>query len=119
MNQLTREKHQAKYNGQEIMEYVVNAKFEDLPAEVVTRAKHIVMDNIAVILAGRKTREMFDITWDHMAPAGDVMPVGCNFKTTAVMAAFLNAAHAQTHDYNDGLNNSGTSAIMSMTSVWR
>ena len=107
MNKLTREKHQAKYNGQEMMEYVANAKFEDLPAEVVTRAKHIVMDNIAVILAGRKTRVMFNITWDHMAPAGDVTPVGCEIKTTAAMAACLNAAHAQTHDYNDGLNNSG------------
>ena len=107
MNKLTREKHQAKYNGQEMMEYVANAKFEDLPAEVVTRAKHIVMDNIAVILAGRKTRVMFNITWDHMAPAGDVTPVGCEIKTTAAMAACLNAAHAQTHDYHDGLNNSG------------
>lgn len=107
MNKLTREKHQAKYNGQEMMEYVAAAKFEDLPAEVVTRAKHIVMDDIAVTLAGRKTRLMFDITWDCMAPAGDVTPVGCNFKTTTAMAAFLNAAHAQTHDYNDGLNNSG------------
>ena len=27
MNKLTREKHQAKYNGQEMMEYVANAKF--------------------------------------------------------------------------------------------
>lgn len=107
MYQLTREKHQAKYIGQDMMEYVATAKFEDLPAEVVTRAKHIVMDAIAVMLAGRKTRVMFDITWDHMAPAGDVTPVGCDFKTTAAMAAFLNATHAQTHDYNDGLNNSG------------
>ena len=107
MYKLTHEKHQAKYIGQDMMEYLVSAKFEDLPPEVVTRAKHVVMDAIAVILAGRKTRVMFDITWDHMAPAGDVTPVGCNFKTTAAMAAFLNAAHAQTHDYNDGLNNSG------------
>ena len=107
MYKLTHEKHQAKYIGQDMMEFLANAKFEDLPAEVVTRAKHVVVDGIAVMLAGRKTREMFDFTWDHMAPAGDVTPVGCNFKTTAAMAAFLNAAHAQTHDYNDGLNNSG------------
>ncbi len=63
MNKLTREKHQAKYNGQEMMEYVANAKFEDLPAEVITRAKHIVLDNIAVILAGRKTRVMLCLLW--------------------------------------------------------
>ena len=107
MNKLTFEKHQLKYIGQDMMEFLANAKFEDLPAEVVTRAKHVVMDDIAVTLAGRKTRVMFDITWDHMAPAGDVTPVGCDFKTTAAMAAFLNALHAQTHDYNDGLNNSG------------
>ena len=107
MYKLTHEKHQPKYIGQDMMEFLANAKFEDLPAEVVTRAKHVVMDDIAVTLAGRKTRVMFDITWDHMAPAGDVTPVGCNFKTTAAMAAFLNALHAQTHDYNDGLNNSG------------
>ena len=98
MYKLTHEKHQPKYIGQDMMEFLANAKFEDLPAEVVTRAKHVVMDDIAVTLAGRKTRVMFDITWDHMAPAGDVTPVGCNFKTTAAMAAFLNALHAQTHD---------------------
>jgi 2-methylcitrate dehydratase PrpD len=74
---------------------------------VVTRAKHIVMDAVAVILAGRDTRRMYNITLDHMAPAGDVTPVGCDFKTTAAMAAFTNALNAQTHDYNDGLNNSG------------
>ena len=107
MNKLTYEKHQPKYIGQDMMEFLANAKFEDLPAEVVTRAKHVVMDAVAVTLAGRKTRVMFGTTWDHMAPAGDVTPVGCNFKTTAAMAAFLNALHAQTHDYNDGLNNSG------------
>ena len=107
MNKLTFEKHQPKYIGQDMMEFLANAKFEDLPAEVVTRAKHVVMDGVAVMLAGRKTREMFGTTWDHMAPAGDVTPVGCKFKTSASMAAFLNALHAQTHDYNDGLNNSG------------
>ena len=107
MNKLSHEKHQPKYIGQEMMEYLANAKFEDLPAEVVTRAKHVVMDAVAVMLAGRKTRKMYDVTWDFMAPEGDVTPVGCEFKTTPAMAAFLNATHAQTHDYNDGLNNSG------------
>jgi len=107
MNKLSHEKHQPKYIGQDMMEFLANAKFEDLPAEVVTRAKHVVMDAIAVMLAGRKTREMYDVTWDFLAPAGDVTPVGCDFKTTPGMAAFLNATHAQTHDYNDGLNNSG------------
>ena len=107
MNKLSREKHQPKYIGQDMMEFLANAKFEDLPPEVVTRAKHVVMDGIAVMLAGRKSRKMFNITLDHMAPAGTVTPVGCDFKTTAAMAGFTNALNAQTHDYNDGLNNSG------------
>jgi len=107
MNKLSHEKHQAKYIGQDMMEFLANVKFEDLPPEVVTRAKHIVMDAVAVILAGRDTRKMYDITLDHMAPAGDVAPVGCDFKTTPAMAGFTNALNAQTHDYNDGLNNSG------------
>ena len=109
MNVLRKEKHIPKYQGQEMMEYVVNAKFEDLPDEVVTRAKHVVMDAVACMLAGRTTRKMFGTTLDFMvAPtSGTVTPVGCDLKTTAVMAAFLNAAHAQTHDFNDGLNNSG------------
>ena len=107
MNKLSHEKHQPKYIGQDMMEFLANTKFEDLPAEVVTRAKHIVMDAVAVMYAGRKTRQMYDVTWDFMAPAGDVTPVACDFKTTPAMAAFLNATHAQTHDYNDGLNNSG------------
>lgn len=109
MTELRREPHKEKYIGQEMMEYLVNTKFEDLPADVVKRSKHIVMDAVACMLAGRKTRQMYDITWDHMAEgiSGNVTPVGCDFKTNAGVAAFLNAVHAQTHDYNDGLNNSG------------
>ena len=109
MNELRHEPHQPKYIGQDMMEFIANAKFEDLPADVVKRAKHIVMDDIACTLAGRKTRQMYGITWDHYAKgvSGEVTPVGCDFKTNAATAAFLNATHAQTHDFNDGLNNSG------------
>ncbi len=109
MNQLHYEKHVSKYQGQEMMEYVANARFEDLPEDVVTRAKHIVLDALACMFAGRTTRKMFNTTLDFMAEnvSGTVTPVGCEFKTNPAMAAFLNAAHAQTHDFNDGLNNSG------------
>ena len=109
MKELRYEKHTPRYAGQDMVEFLANAKFEDLPAEVVTRAKHVVMDAVACMLAGRKTRLMFDIAWDHIAKAtpGEVNPVGCDFKTNAASAAYLNALHAQTHDYNDGLNNSG------------
>ena len=109
MNQIRYEKHVPKYQGQEMMEYVANAKYEDLPEEVVLRAKHVVMDALACIYAGRKTRQMFQTTLDFMAEpvAGNVTPIGCDLKTSPAMAAFLNAAHAQTHDFNDGLNNSG------------
>ena len=109
MTEIRYEPHEPKYIGQDMMEFVANAKFEDLPAEVVKRAKHIVMDDIACTLAGRKTRQMYGITWDHYADgvSGEVTPVGCDFKTNAATAAFLNATHAQTHDFNDGLNNSG------------
>ena len=55
MNKLSHEKHQPKYIGQDMMEFLANAKFEDLPAEVVTRAKHVVMDAVAVMYAGRKS----------------------------------------------------------------
>ena len=109
MFELRNKPHKEKYIGQEMMEFVANAKFEDLPAEVVKRAKHIVMDDIACTLAGRKTRLMYGIQWDHFAEgvSGTVTPIGCDFKTNAATAAFLNACHAQTHDFNDGLNNSG------------
>lgn len=109
MTEIRYEAHKEKYIGQDIMEFFANTRFEDLPADVVKRAKHIVMDDIACTLAGRKTRQMYDITLDHYAAgvSGDVTPVGCDFKTNAATAAFLNATHAQTHDYNDGLNNSG------------
>jgi len=109
MTELSRTPHKAKYTGQDMMEFLANTKYEDLPADVAKRSKHVIMDAVACMLAGRKTRQMYDITWDHMAKnvSGTVTPVGCDFKTDARMAAFLNACHAQTHDYNDGLNNSG------------
>ena len=109
MFELKRERHQVKYLGQDMMEFLVNTKFEDLPEEVVLRSKHIVADAVACMLAGAKTRKMYGTDFDNMAKIvkGDVTPVGCDFKTNAAMAAFLNAIHAQTHDFNDGLNNSG------------
>ena len=33
MNKLTYEKHQPKYIGQDMMEFLANAKFEDLPED--------------------------------------------------------------------------------------
>lgn len=109
MRELRTEKHIPKYVGQDLMTFLVNTKYEDLPEEVVLRGKHIVMDAIACMLAGRKTRLLYGTAWDHMAKetVGEVTPVGCPFKTNAAMAAFFNALHAQTHDFNDGLNNSG------------
>lgn len=109
MNELRYEKHTPKYQGQEFMEFVANARYEQLPNEVVTRIKHVIMDTVACMYAGRTTRKLFNTTLDFMAEpvSGTVSPVGCELKTSAPMAAFLNAVHAQTHDFNDGLNNSG------------
>jgi len=109
MFELKRERHQTKYLGQDMMEFLVKTKFEDLPEEVVLRGKHIVADAVACMLAGAKTRKLYGTDFDKMAKivSGDVTPVGCDFKTNAAMAAFLNSIHAQTHDFNDGLNNSG------------
>ncbi len=44
MTELRTERHTPKYIGQDMAEYLSKAKFEDLPAEVVKRAKHIVME---------------------------------------------------------------------------
>ena len=109
MFELKRERHQTKYLGQDMMEFLANTKFEDLPEEVVLRSKHIVADAVACMLAGAKTRRMYGNGLDALAlqAKGDITPVGCDYKTSAAMAAFINAVHAQTHDFNDGLNNSG------------
>lgn len=108
MMELRTERHIPKYIGQDMAEYLSKAKFEDLPAEVVKRAKHIVMDAMACMLAGYETRKLYDISLEGFSPVpGTVRPVGMELETGAAMAAFLNAVHAQTHDANDGLNNSG------------
>ncbi len=72
------------------------------------RAKHIVMDAMACMLAGYETRKLYDISLESMVKMpGTIRPVGMEMTTDAAGAAFLNAIHAQTHDANDGLNNSG------------
>lgn len=40
---------------QELSEYAVNLKYEDIPAEVIERAKMIMLQTIGVTLAARKT----------------------------------------------------------------
>lgn len=94
--------------GDEYAQWLVDLKYEDIPADVIHRAKRHILDTVACMLAGRHTLTITDKLLDDMEPdCGPCTIIGTDKKTTMRGAAYLNGISAQVHDFNDGLNNCG------------
>lgn len=77
---------------EELMSFVVKCRFEDLPSDVVARAKLLIFDFVGGALSGLETEAAALLT-DYvreMAAKPESGVIGKNFKTTAGYAAYLN-----------------------------
>ena len=75
-----------------LMRFLVQTTYDDLPREVVTRAKELAIDFVGGALAGCKTH-VSDIYTDYvreMAAKSEAVIIGRNFRTTAHYASYLN-----------------------------
>jgi len=83
--------------------YVVTAKYEDLPADVIAHAKKIVMDNISCGLGGRKTLEgdvLLDIV-KEMGGKPQATIIGNATRVSCEQAAQVNRVITNILDYDD------------------
>ena len=90
---------------QELSEYTVNLKYEDIPAEVVERAKMIMLQTIGVALAAKDTAISAKVRKIALAgnggEGGPTTVWGTGEKMTAVNAALALGTLADTLDWED------------------
>jgi 2-methylcitrate dehydratase PrpD len=92
-----------KSKAEVLADYVTKTKFEDLPAEVVTHAKKIVMDNISCGLGGRKTLEgdvLVNIA-KEMGGKPQATIIGDATRVSCEQAAQVNRVITNMLDYDD------------------
>jgi 2-methylcitrate dehydratase PrpD len=83
--------------------YVSDGKVEDLPADVVSHAKHCIMDVISSGLGGRKTPDV-DLLIDMMKEVGgkpEATVIGDRTKLSFMQAAQVNRLITNMLDYDD------------------
>lgn len=83
--------------------YVADGKFEDLPAPVISHAKHCIMDVISCGLGGRKSFEG-DILIDMMKEIGgkpEATIIGDKIRLSFMQAAQVNRVLTNMLDYDD------------------
>jgi aconitate decarboxylase len=78
------------------------SRFEDLPPEAVTAARRLVLDGLAVALAGAAEEDAIPIMAAHYRKLGgepQCTAIGCGFRTDPVRAAALNGAAMHVLDF--------------------
>ena len=106
----------------ELAEYASGIRFEDYPAEVIERAKTLILDNIGCMLGGSRNklgRTLLDPV-RNMGGMPEATIVGGGARVPATQAAFINGTTANALDYDDtltGIGHPGASLIPSALAV--
>ncbi len=88
--------------SERIGEFAYNLKLENIPKEVVERAKEMLLDFFAVALAGLKARGSREIAeLAGRLGSGSASIIGFGFKTSTPYAALANGTIAHAWDYDD------------------
>ncbi|KAB8227303.1 hypothetical protein ETB97_008686 [Aspergillus alliaceus] len=95
-------------NGQkgvtaQICDWASNLKAEDIPADVLERAKYLILDGIACALVGAKVpwSEKYAEATMGFEPAGSCSIIGYDKKLGPIAAAMMNAAFIQATELDD------------------
>jgi len=88
----------------DIATFVAKTGYEDLPPEVVAAVKVVVLDTLAVSVAGAAspaTVALADVLRDLGGASGDVTAIGLPQRLDAASAALVNGTTAHALDYDD------------------
>lgn len=98
---------------EEMADWIARLRYEDLPSDVVTRAKQILLDTIGCALGaldGAPVRLAREVAQEE-GGAPRAMPIGLSWKTSCEQAAFLNALAIRYLDFNDYSTSGGHASI--------
>lgn len=86
-----------------LAKYAAEAKFEDFPAEVVNRAKYLILDNIGCVLGATRTEvgKKYLALARNMGGGNDVTLTGSGDKISCLTAAYVNGQLANILDFDD------------------
>ena len=89
--------------SQQVAEIGANLKFEDLPERVVQNSKMFIMDLLGNIIASRhiESSEICLKTAQELGGTPTSTAIGCNYKTSAQMAALINGTFGHAFDMDD------------------
>ncbi len=89
--------------SQQVAAIGANLKFEDLPERVVNNSKMFILDLLGNIIASRhiESSEIVLETAKDLGGTPTSTAVGCNYKTSAQMAALINGTFGHAFDMDD------------------
>jgi 2-methylcitrate dehydratase PrpD len=88
----------------DVVKFVRNLSYDQLPMDVVQKAKDCILDNIGCSLVGKATTESAKILSDLLKDLGgmpEATVFGDGFRTTAMHAALANGTSAHSLDLDD------------------
>jgi len=88
----------------EVVRFIGNTRFEDLPPAVIDRCKRLIADCFAIISAGNQSAELKTLAASYLKDAarGNSWVIGTAHRTAARDAAFLNGMASTWHDFDEG-----------------
>ena len=108
MEQIKFEMRKPLRKGDELIDYIYELGYDDLPSEVIEQTKRALLDDLSSACAGRRSLEKIGKLMDDLFSDGsDVTVFGSSKKTDIQSAAFLMGSYITYHDYTDGFNCSG------------
>ncbi|MFC1983349.1 MmgE/PrpD family protein, partial [Chloroflexota bacterium] len=89
-----------------LAKYIVNTKYEDLPAEVVDITKKSILDGTGIALAATTlgeegVKEIIELMTEAAERKGESTIIGFGYKVPAWIAAFANGCLTHQLDYED------------------
>lgn len=104
----------------EIIDFVHDLKYEDLPDNVVEHAKKCFLDSLGCMLGASQTsmgETFIDFAKENTAK-GDSTVIGDGYKTSSLFASFVNSALSNVLDFDDtGFGHTGSIIIPAALSV--
>jgi 2-methylcitrate dehydratase PrpD len=101
---VSREREKVLRVGAELVRYIGELSYGDIPKDVVRQAKRTVLDTLGTIYMGARKEEARGLQ-EFLRKNGErseCTVVGANFKVSCASAAFANSSYSMVHDANDG-----------------
>lgn len=97
---------------EQLSEFIIDLGYNDIPADVVTREKHHIMDTLGCILYGSTTPWVRKVikTCEHLGETGEASVLGNDLSVSPARAALINGTASHSMDFDDHCQEAGVHA---------